>query len=238
MQRRALIVDDEPAMCLLMQDVLESTGMHSLTLTRGADAPAHLQSEKFDVVILDFRMPVPDGVDLTRQIRRLGINQMTPVILVSDEQHLAAMSEGFEAGASFFLYKPIDKSRLLKLVRATQGSIEHERRRFRRVPQRSRIQLQFDGRHLEGETVDVSLNGMLVKVHPTLPAGSSVHFSLFLNPGAEPILGIGTVMRVIGVDQVGIQIDRLSKSESGRLHEFLLPKIVPETAFATGRAVR
>jgi DNA-binding response OmpR family regulator len=238
MQRRALIVDDEPAMCLLMQDVLESTGMHSLTVTQSADAIAHLQSEKFDVVILDFRMPMPDGIDLTRQIRRSGINQMTPVILVSDEQNLAAMSQGFEAGASFFLYKPIDKSRLLKLVRATQGSIEHERRRFRRVPQRSRIQLQFDGSHLEGETLDVSLNGMLVKVRPTVPAGSSVHFSLFLKPGTEPILGVGTIMRVIGVDQVGIQIDRLTKSESSRLYEFLLPMIVPETAFAASRAQR
>jgi DNA-binding response OmpR family regulator len=238
MQRRALIVDDEPAMCELMQEVLNSTGMASLALTLSADAPEHLQREKFDVVLLDFRMPSPDGVELTRQIRRSGFNRMTPIILVSEDQQPAAVSLGFEAGASFFLYKPIDKGRLLKLIRATQGSIEHERRRFRRVPHQSKVQLKSDATHLEGETIDLSLNGMLVKAQPTVSAGSSVHFSLFLTPGIEPVVGMGSIMRVIGADQMGIQIDRLTANESGRLQEFLLPLIVPETASAVSGKIR
>ena len=230
MPRRALIVDDEVAMCELMQEVLSSTGMPSLALTHSSDAPGHLGKEKFDVVLLDFRMPSPDGIELTRQIRRSGFNQMTPIILVSEDQQLAAVSLGFEAGASFFLYKPIDKGRLLKLIRATQGSIEHERRRFRRVPHRSRVQLESGGSRLEGETIDLSLNGMLVRAQRTVSAGTSVHFSLFLTPGNEPVVGVGSIMRVIGPDQMGVQMDRLTANESARLQEFLLPLIVPEPA--------
>jgi hypothetical protein len=48
--------------------------------------------------------------------------------MISDDQNPHAMSQGFEAGASFFLYKPIDKERLLRLVRATQGAMKHGRR--------------------------------------------------------------------------------------------------------------
>lgn len=227
MLRRALIVDDEPTMCELIQEVLVSTGMEVLTLTRSAEATGYLRDQKFDVVLLDLCMPAPDGIALAQQMRGSGFNQMTPIIMISDDQQPAAVSKGFEAGASFFLYKPIDKGRLLKLIRATQGTIEHERRRFRRVPLHSKVQLRFDKGELEGETIDVSLNGLLVRAPHTVPVGSSVQVSLSLSPGMKPIDGRGSVRRIIGANQMGILLDRLNMVESGRLQEFLLPLISP-----------
>jgi DNA-binding response OmpR family regulator len=223
--RRALIVDDEPTMCELIQEVLLSTGMEVLTLTRSTEASGYLRDQKFDVVLLDLRMPAPDGIELALQMRGSGFNQMTPLIMMSDDQQTGAVSEGFEAGASFFLYKPIDKGRLLKLIRATQGTIEHERRRFRRVPLKSKVQLRFDKGELDGETVDISLNGMLVRVPHTVPVGSSVQVSLSLSPGMKPIDGRGCVKCVMGENQMGIHLERLTMVESGRLQEFLLPLI-------------
>src|SRR5258708_16524840 len=85
-------------------------------------------------------------------------NRTTPIILISDDQRPSAMSVGFEAGASFFLYKPIDSGRLLKLVRATQGAMEYGRRRTRRVTLQSKGKLKFGAEILEGETIDVSLS--------------------------------------------------------------------------------
>src|SRR5258708_19058211 len=104
-------------------------------------------------------MPSADGIGLARQMRSSRFNRMTPIVLISDDQRPSALSVGFAAGASFFLYKPIDKDRLLKLVRATQGAMEHERRRTRRVPIQSKVSLQFGAEKLEGETVDVSKIG-------------------------------------------------------------------------------
>ena len=92
-------------------------------------------------------------------MRESGFNRMTPVVLISDDQNPQAMVKGFEAGASFFLYKPIDKDRLLRLARATQGAIEQERRRTRRVALKSKVQLRFGGQEIEVETVDVSMKG-------------------------------------------------------------------------------
>jgi CheY-like chemotaxis protein len=146
MQRRAIIVDDEPATCELIEKVLYSVGIDSLILNKSTEAPHILRQGKFEVVFLDFDMPFPDGAELTRQMRDAGFNRMTPVVLISDDQNPHAMSQGFQAGASFFLYKSIDKDRLLRLVRATQGAMEHERRRTRRVPLRSKVPSASDPR--------------------------------------------------------------------------------------------
>ncbi len=185
MQRRALVVDDDAAVCEFIRGVLGATGVEVLTLTDSAEAVAHLEREKFAVALFDLRMPSPDGAELTRISRAPGINQMTPIILVSDDQNLSAVSEGFSAGASFFLYKPIDKSRLLHLIGATQGAIEQEKRRFRRVELRSRVQLGFEHQEWEFETVDISLNGMLVAGPGSVPAGTTVRVNLHLAPRYE-----------------------------------------------------
>jgi DNA-binding response OmpR family regulator len=86
MPRRALIVDDEPAVCQLIQGVLGSSGMDSLTLTKSAEAAGYLRDEKFDVVLLDFAMPAPSGIELAQQARGSGFNQKTPIIMISDDQ--------------------------------------------------------------------------------------------------------------------------------------------------------
>ena len=228
MPRRALIVDDDPAVCEFIRGILSATGVEVLTLTSGLEALVRLRAEKFTVALFDLRMPVPDGAELTRLTRDSGINQRTPIILISDDQSPAAVSQAFAAGASFFLYKPIDKGRLLKLIRATQGAIEHERRRFRRVALRSRVHIGHDQQEWEGETIDVSLNGMLVKGPTSLTAGMTVRVNLYLSPDMKPIVGLGSVMRLLNGNEIGIQLNQLTLAESGRLQDFLLPLIFRE----------
>jgi DNA-binding response OmpR family regulator len=225
MQKRALIVDDEPATCELIEKVLGSVGIESLVLTKSTEAPCILRQGKFEVVFLDFQMPFPDGPELTRQMRDAGFNRLTPVVLISDNQDPHAMSVGFEAGASFFLYKPIDKERLLRLVRATQGAMEHERRRTRRVPLKSKVHLRIGAQEMEGETVDISMDGMLVKAPKAVPVGSSVNIRLHLSAEVKPVIGAGCVVRLTSLNHMGIHLGRLAFEESQRLQEFLLPLI-------------
>lgn len=226
MQRRALVVDDEQATCDLIQKVLYAAGVDALTLTASGQATSFLEEGKFDMVFFDLHMGAPDGMELSREMRRAGSNRTTPIILLSDDQRPSAMSQGFAAGASFFLYKPIDKERLLKLIRATQGRMDHERRQTRRVPFQAKARLRFGFEEIACETVDVSLNGMLVKTPRMLPAGSTVQVSVELAQKMKPLIGAGSVVRVLGGNQMGIHLDRLSVGESERLQEFLLPKIL------------
>lgn len=226
MQRRALVVDDEPATCELIQKVLYAAGVDALTLTRSGEAASFLEEGKFDMVFFDLHMGSPDGMELSREMRRAGSNRTTPIILLSDDQRPSAMSQGFAAGASFFLYKPIDRGRLLKLVRATQGRMDHERRQTRRIPLQSKVRLRFGFEELLCETVDVSMDGMRVKASRTIPAGSLVQVSMDLSQKMRPVVGAGSVVRILDGNQMGIQLDRLPVGESERLQEFLLPMIL------------
>ena len=221
MQRRALVVDDEASVCEFIQGVLVANGQEVLAVTDTQVASDCLRTEKFSAALFDLRMPVPDGVELTRRARDSGLNQRTPIIIISDDQSLGAPSAAFAAGASFFLYKPLDKTRLVKLINAMQGAIEHERRRFRRVPVRSR--------HWVGETIDLSLDGMLVTGSGSFPMGSNLQVNLQLAPGKKAIAGAGSVVRVLTENRTGIQLSQLPPAESGRLQEFLLPLIFRES---------
>ena len=137
MQRRGLIVDDEAAVCEMVGKVLSSVGMETLKITKSADAPSLFEKGRFDVVLLDMHMAAPDGIELARQVHSSRRNRTTPIIWIRDDQRPSAMGIGFEAGANFFVYKPIDKEQLLKLLRAARGQVEQEQRRTRRVAIRS-----------------------------------------------------------------------------------------------------
>jgi CheY-like chemotaxis protein len=164
-------------------------------------------------------------MELSREMRRAGSNRTTPIILLSDDQRPSAMSQGFAARASFFLYKPIDKERLLKLIRATQGRMDHKRRQTRRVPLPSKVRLRYGFENIVGETVDISSDGMLVRAPRAISAGSGVQVSVELAQRMKPLVGAGSVVRVLDGNRMGIHLDRLPVEESERLQEFLLPMI-------------
>jgi two-component system chemotaxis response regulator CheY len=228
MQRRGLIVDDEAVVCEQVRNVLNSASMEALTVTRSTEALGLLSEGKFDMVFLDLHMAAPDGLELAREIRRSPWYRTTPIFLISDDQRPSAVGMSFEAGASFFLYKPIDKERLLKLVRATQGSMEHEMRRTRRVALQAKVRVKLGIEELEGETVNISLSGVLVRAARVWPTGSLVHLTLQLSQRMKAIVGAGSVVRVANGNLMGIRMDGLPAGESERLQEFLLPLIPGE----------
>ena len=225
MHRRGLIVDDELPSCHLLEGILNSVGIDPLILNRRGQAADVVRDARFALVFLGFRLDCMESADLTRQLRESDDNRMTPIILMSDDKHPATMAAAFKAGASFFLYKPLDRERVLRLVRTTQGNMEHERRKMRRLPLRTRVQLGFAGKPIEAETVDVSMEGILVQAPRSLPIGSSVEVCLHLNKGLPPVVGAGSVVRLAGRNLMGIHLSRLSFTESQRLQEFLLPLI-------------
>ena len=225
---RALVVGDEEAMCSLIRETLGVANIEAVTMATSVEAAAQFQERKFDVILVDLCAPPVDPFQLVRGIRQSGFNQKTPVIMISDDLRPAALTEGFQAGASFFVYKPIDRARLMSLIRVTQGTVEHEKRRFRRVPVHAKVRIKCGEKTVEGETIDLSLNGALIRASHIFPVGSPVEVSLYLHAGRPPVAGLGSIMRVVEGNQMGIQLERLPAAESGRLQEYLLPLIGSE----------
>ncbi len=224
--RRALVVEDDPEMSALIDEVLGSIAIEVVTPATSIESKSHFDKEKFDVVLIGLSTSSENDVELIREIRRSGFNQTTPIILISADQRPSALSLGFEAGATFFVYKPIDRVRLMNLIRATEGTIEHERRRFRRIPIQVKVRLKSAKSEVVGETIDISLNGALVKSAQILPVGSLIEVSLYLRNGSRPVVGLGSVVRLLDNSRMGILLDRFPTAEIGRLQDYLLPKIL------------
>ena len=115
---RVVIADDHPAVRMSFeafldaQDDIEVVGLGE----NGQDAIALVESEAPDVVVMDVRMPIVDGIEATRRIKSAAPN--TRVILISAYEVPELRESGREAGADHFLFKGISGSRLVDYVRS------------------------------------------------------------------------------------------------------------------------
>ena len=229
MPARILVVDDDPLTGELICEILRSAGMDASFLTSSRGAAELLKREKYHAVFLDMRMPPPDGVELARQIRASRVNASTVIVMITGEEERTLMKRAFDAGVEFFLFKPVERNKLLKLIRVAEGSIERERRRFTRVRLRCRVSLESGNDHLEGTTLDLSLGGALVQAHHAFPSGTLVTVSLELEAGTPPMRSSARIIRTVGTDCMGMQFENLGPKESIRLQESLLPLILAPT---------
>ncbi len=226
MPTRVCVVDDDPDMCELIQGMLRSAEIDSFSLTDSREAARLLGKEKFDAIFLDVRMRAPDGIELTRLIRASGINQSTPIVVITGEGENAVLTRAFQAGATFFLFKPIDRHRMLRLLRVTEGTIQNEARRYQRVKFSCNVHLESGLDRLNGTTLDLSLGGMFVQAAHAFPLGSSVNVTLELKPKTPPLHFSARVVRVAGADCMGLKIENAGPEEIRILQEFLLPLIL------------
>lgn len=221
---RILVVDDEPALCELVEAVLLGAGMEASSVSSSQQAIERLMKEKYDAVFLDVWMPAPDGFEVAQRMRSAGFNQKTPLVMITGDADPGVLKRGFESGANYFLFKPIDRRGLLRLVRATQGSIQNEKRRFQRVGVRCKVTVSSGSERVDGHTLDVSLNGVLVEASRAFDQNAGVDVEIKLPAGA-PVRARGRVMRKID-NRMGILLDNMQSNESARLQEFLLPLIL------------
>lgn len=224
--KRAVIVDDDLRTCNVVESVLVAAGIDSMKVTTTAEAASAFDHGRFLVAFLGSPVAFPRGLELTRLLRDSTFNRTTPVILLSADPRPRAMSEGFQAGATFFLYKPVDRDRLFRLIRATHGAMENKLlRRTRRVALASKVDLWFRDEEIAGETVNASMEGLLIKITKAVPVGSSVDMRLHLSKDLPPLVASGSVVRVSDKGELGIQLGKMNLRESQRLEDFLLPLI-------------
>ena len=226
MPARVLVVDDDPLSGELICEILRSAGMDASFLTSSTEAAELVKREKYHAVFLDMRMPPPNGVELARQIRASRVNASTVIVMITGEEERTLMKRAFEAGVEFFLFKPVARNKLLKLIRVAEGPIERERRRFTRVRMRCRVSLESGNDRLEGTTQDLSLSGALVQSGRAYPLGTRVTVSLELEAGTPALRSSALVVRTVGMDRMGIHFENLGPAESIRLQEYLLPLIL------------
>ncbi|HOX42087.1 MAG TPA: response regulator [Myxococcota bacterium] len=119
--KRILVVDDDPDILNLERRVLEREGYEVVTAAEGLAAKQLLQTEAFDLVLLDIMMPGADGFEVSRALPRAKGQRHTPVVFVTARDDPQALREGFRSGGTVFLTKPFTAGQLTRIVHSMLG---------------------------------------------------------------------------------------------------------------------
>jgi len=113
---KILIVEDEPSIALALEDDLRREGYDVTLATNGGEAERRAISEPFDLILLDVMLPIKDGFDVCRNVRRAGIR--TPIVLLTARAQEAEKVMGLELGADDYVTKPYSARELRARVKA------------------------------------------------------------------------------------------------------------------------
>jgi two-component system response regulator QseB len=117
---RILLVEDDDLLAAGIRDTLERALYAVEWVADGPHALAALQTNTFDLVILDLGLPGLDGMEVLKRVRAGGAGAATPVLILSARDTAPARVLGLDAGADDYLIKPFDVDELLARVRVLQ----------------------------------------------------------------------------------------------------------------------
>ncbi len=128
---RILWVDDEIEEFKSHLLFLESEGIDVKTASSGPEALEALKRERFDLVLLDYRMPGMDGLQALGEIRKIAPH--VPVVMVTMMTDKEVMEEAVAQDVYEFLVKPIQPSQIVAIVKRLQGDQIKRRRLGRKL---------------------------------------------------------------------------------------------------------
>jgi PAS domain S-box-containing protein len=113
---RLLLVEDHPVNREVALALLEPTCAHIDVALDGQQAVEQAAAHTYDVVLMDVQMPVMDGLDATREIRRQPQNATTPIIAMTADAFADDRTRCLDAGMDDYIAKPFEPDELLALI--------------------------------------------------------------------------------------------------------------------------
>lgn len=200
-----LVTDDEPANVLLLQWLLGRNAEWRVEgVTRSAEVMERFREVGPDLVLLDLRMPAPDGFTLLRSLREeVGEQEYLPVLVLTADLAREVRERALELGASDFLTKPLDATEVMLRTRnLLQTRMLH--RRVAGEQERLEAQVRERTRALEAaEAASRAKDQFLGGNGPAAAAGGDRH-------------GPGDRARATGRDLPALRADRQPRYAAAR----------------------
>ena len=124
---RIYIVEDDISVINILEDIIENYDLGEICGDCGGDIPdiSHILRCQPDVVLVDFLMPVMDGVQLVSEIRKYNSN--IKFIMISQVSSKDLIAKAYSAGIDFFISKPINLIEVQTILKNVSQQIENEK---------------------------------------------------------------------------------------------------------------
>jgi DNA-binding response OmpR family regulator len=117
MATKILVVDDEASVRHLLQVMLSTEGYVPLLAANGAEGLQLAHTHRPALIILDWMMPILDGLATLQALRNDAATAHIPVVMLTARQGDSDMAQAMVHGADFYITKPFDAEEMLAVVR-------------------------------------------------------------------------------------------------------------------------
>ncbi len=111
---KVLVVEDNKINQIVTQKIMEKNSIKCEMVSDGFAALHLLETEKFDVILMDINMPIINGFDTTKRIRGLGIE--TPIIALTAFDKEEIKEQVFASGMNDIIIKPFEPVKLFEMI--------------------------------------------------------------------------------------------------------------------------
>ena len=113
---RVLLVEDEPVNREIASELLRAAGLEVDLAGDGAEAVAKASSGDHRLILMDVQMPVMDGLSATREIRRLPLGRLVPILAMTANAFAEDKEQCLKAGMNDFVAKPVDPDAMFSVI--------------------------------------------------------------------------------------------------------------------------
>ena len=126
---KILLADDEKELSRAIATILKYSNYEVDIVFNGKEAIDKVKENIYDLIILDVMMPVMDGIQALKEMRKDNIK--TPIMLLTAKAQIDDKVEGLDSGANDYLTKPFDKKELLARIRALTREQEENKEKYK-----------------------------------------------------------------------------------------------------------
>jgi DNA-binding response OmpR family regulator len=152
---RLLVAEDDTKLCDVLVRGLRGAGYSVDVASRGDEAFALLSLNTYDASVVDWRMPVMDGVDVVSALRARGLS--VPVLMLTARDTPSDRIRGLDEGCDDYMVKPFDFQELLARLRAL----------MRRPVESLGLRLRVGALIIDPTARAATVNGELIALTPT-----------------------------------------------------------------------
>lgn len=116
MNKKILVIDDNPSSLRLTRYTLEKKGYQILTASDGLEGLRKAREEHPDLIILDVMLPGLDGYEVCHQLRQKPETATLPILMISAKAHQDDKDIALRVGADDYLTKPVEPSTIVARV--------------------------------------------------------------------------------------------------------------------------